>query len=103
MVRNAWSRSEGLRARLRSGFDVLVHCRGGLGRGGLIAARLLVELGSKPENAIGQVRRARPGAIETLEQEDYVRATKPIPEKVPSVTAQAIRDRAIGALLGLAI
>ncbi len=94
---------EGLRARLRSGFDVLVHCRGGLGRGGLVAARLLVELGAKPEDAIEQVRQARPGAIETREQETYVRATKMAPERVRSPTAEAIKDRAIGALLGLAI
>jgi ADP-ribosyl-[dinitrogen reductase] hydrolase len=32
---------EGLRDRLRAGFDVVVHCKGGLGRAGLIAARLV--------------------------------------------------------------
>jgi ADP-ribosyl-[dinitrogen reductase] hydrolase len=94
---------ESLRARLRSGFDVLIHCRGGLGRGGLVAARLLIELGSKPEDAIGKVRRARPGAIETTDQEKYVRATKRVPEQIPSATAEAVKDRAVGALLGLAI
>jgi len=34
-----------LRSILRSGSGVLVHCRGGLGRAGTIAARLLIELG----------------------------------------------------------
>ena len=57
---------------LRSGRDVLVHCRGGLGRAGTIAARLLIELGMEPATAIRQVRAVRPGAIETLEQEKYV-------------------------------
>jgi ADP-ribosyl-[dinitrogen reductase] hydrolase len=38
----------GLRHRLVSGFDVLVHCRGGLGRAGTIASRLLAELGWDP-------------------------------------------------------
>jgi len=94
---------EGLRARLRAGFDILVHCRGGLGRGGLVAARLLIELGSKSDDAIEQVRRARPGAIETREQENYVKAIEPAPEKIPSAEAEATKDRAIGALLGLAI
>jgi len=61
-----------LRTLLRRGHDVLVHCRGGLGRAGTIAARLLIELGMKPTTAIRQVRAARPGAIETREQEDYV-------------------------------
>jgi ADP-ribosyl-[dinitrogen reductase] hydrolase len=41
---------QGLRTRLRHGFDVLIHCKGGLGRAGTIAARLLAELGGgKPK------------------------------------------------------
>jgi ADP-ribosyl-[dinitrogen reductase] hydrolase len=61
-----------LRTLLRSGRDVLVHCRGGLGRAGTIGARLLIELGMDPATAISQVRAVRPGAIETREQEKYV-------------------------------
>lgn len=57
---------------LRNGGRVLVHCRGGLGRAGTIAARLLVELGVAPDEAVRSVRRARPGAIETNEQLRYV-------------------------------
>ena len=64
---------EELRSILRSGSDVLVHCRGGLGRAGTIAARLLIELGMEPETAIARVRAVRPGAIETIEQERFVR------------------------------
>jgi ADP-ribosyl-[dinitrogen reductase] hydrolase len=64
---------ERLRAILRSGDDVLVHCRGGLGRAGTIAARLLIELGIEPETAIARVRGVRPGAIETSDQERFVR------------------------------
>jgi len=64
---------EKLRAMLRSGLDVVVHCRGGLGRAGTIAARLLVELGLKPKKAIKAVRAARgPYAIENSIQEEYV-------------------------------
>jgi ADP-ribosyl-[dinitrogen reductase] hydrolase len=59
--------------RLRNGERVLVHCRGGLGRAGTVAARLLIELGMDPEEAIVAVRKARPGAMEVLEQEAYVR------------------------------
>ena len=63
-----------LRRILRRGGLVLVHCRGGLGRAGTIAARLLVEFGMRPEAAIKTVRDARgPNAIETAEQEAYVR------------------------------
>lgn len=94
---------EGLRDRLRAGFDIVVHCKGGLGRAGMIAARLLVELGIEPDEAIGRVRAARPGAIETAAQEAHVRRQRPVPERQPSTEPDAIRDRAVGALLGLAL
>ncbi len=57
---------------LRRGERVVVHCRGGLGRSGLVAAKMLVELGIAPRDAINRVRAARRGAIETPEQEQYV-------------------------------
>jgi ADP-ribosyl-[dinitrogen reductase] hydrolase len=63
---------EALRSILRRRLDVLVHCRGGLGRAGTIAARLLVELGMEPIKAIASVRAVRPGAIETTEQEKFI-------------------------------
>jgi protein-tyrosine phosphatase len=68
-----------LRALVGRGRDILVHCRGGLGRAGTIAARLLVELGVAAEKAIADVRDARPGAIETREQETFVRAIRAVP------------------------
>jgi hypothetical protein len=64
---------EELRSILRRRLDVLVHCRGGLGRAGTIAARLLIELGMEPTKAIERVRAVRPGAIETPDQERFVR------------------------------
>jgi ADP-ribosyl-[dinitrogen reductase] hydrolase len=63
---------EELRSILRRRLDVLVHCRGGLGRAGTIAARLLVELGIPPTRAIARVRAVRPGAIENSVQEKFV-------------------------------
>jgi ADP-ribosyl-[dinitrogen reductase] hydrolase len=62
-----------LRKRVRRGGKILLHCRGGLGHAGTIAARMLVEFGMNAENAIDAVRRVRPGAIETREQEMHVR------------------------------
>ncbi len=59
---------------LRGGDKVLVHCRGGLGRAGTVAARLLVEIGVPADEAIARVRAARPGAIETHDQMRYVLA-----------------------------
>jgi ADP-ribosyl-[dinitrogen reductase] hydrolase len=63
---------EELRSMLRCRLNVLVHCRGGLGRAGTVASRLLIELGMEPTKAITIVRAARPGAIETIEQKTFV-------------------------------
>ncbi len=62
-----------LRRILADGGRIVLHCRGGLGRTGTIAARLLVEFGMTPREAIAKVRIARPGAIQTREQEECVR------------------------------
>lgn len=57
---------------LADGDAIALHCHGGLGRTGTIAARLLVEMGSAPAAAIARVREVRPGSIETREQEAYL-------------------------------
>ena len=57
---------------LRAGRTVVVHCRGGLGRSGVVAASCLVALGQKPDDAIERVRSARPGAVESAVQERWV-------------------------------
>ncbi|CAE7383030.1 Cdkn3 [Symbiodinium sp. CCMP2456] len=64
---------EKVRKILRKGGKVVAHCRGGIGRAGTIASRLLIELGvASPEEALRRVRRARPGAVETWDQENHV-------------------------------
>jgi ADP-ribosyl-[dinitrogen reductase] hydrolase len=92
---------EELRALLRGGRDVLVHCRGGLGRAGTIGARLLVELGMEPAEAIRQVRSVRPGAIETSAQERYVRGLQRAARRNRGAGAElTLYDRVYGCLLG---
>ncbi|MBH1856248.1 cyclin-dependent kinase inhibitor 3 family protein [Stenotrophomonas maltophilia] len=61
---------------LLAGAKVIVHCKGGLGRAGTVAAMLLLQAGavSGAADAISKVRRARPGAIETEQQEDFVKS-----------------------------
>jgi protein-tyrosine phosphatase len=59
--------------RLEGGRTVVVHCRGGLGRSGMVAACLLAVRDCEPERAIEVVRQARgPGAVEMPVQEDLV-------------------------------
>lgn len=66
-----------LREILQNGKNIVIHCKGSLARTGVIAAKLLVELGMKPIDAIKAVRKARPGAIENELQENYVLSLKP--------------------------
>jgi ADP-ribosylglycohydrolase len=76
-----------IRAVLRRGGRACVHCLGGLGRTGTVAARLLVEFGMDPSKAIREVRTARPGTIQTQAQERYVYSFEPVWRKFDKVRA----------------
>jgi protein tyrosine/serine phosphatase len=58
---------------LEQGKNVLVHCRQGIGRTGLVAASLLVRDGMEPESAVQEVSRVRGVQIpETPAQEGCI-------------------------------
>jgi protein-tyrosine phosphatase len=59
---------------LVEGHRIVVHCRGGIGRSGLIAASVLVTAGIEPETAIRLVSDARGISVpETAQQIQWVR------------------------------
>ena len=51
---------------------VLFHCAAGLGRTGSVVAKLLVDMGLQPDDAIALIRARRPGSIETASQVAFV-------------------------------
>jgi len=57
---------------VRAGATLVVYCRGGMGRSGLVAASCLVACGYGGAEAIRRVRLARPGAVEVATQERWV-------------------------------
>ncbi len=59
-------------AEIESGGRVGVHCTAGKGRTGTLLATYLVYTGMTAQEAIDEVRRLRPGSIETVSQENAI-------------------------------
>jgi len=72
---------------LLSGEKIVVHCRGGLGRTGMIVSALLIETGYVPSNALAAVRSARPGTVETAKQESFVLNYRPSLLRSPNASS----------------
>jgi protein-tyrosine phosphatase len=64
--------SPSLHKALASGEKIAMHCMGGSGRTGLLAAHLLLEKGWDLQKIINQVQSLRPGAFTKEVQIDYI-------------------------------
>jgi atypical dual specificity phosphatase len=64
-----------------AGGRVAVHCAYGMGRTGTFLAAYLVHTGLSSRDAIAEVRRLRPGSVETAEQVAAVRAYEAVVRK----------------------
>jgi ADP-ribosyl-[dinitrogen reductase] hydrolase len=112
---------ESLRHALASPHSVYLHCRAGIGRTGMVAGCFLADSGLGGEGALEELNRlwqqsARsaqwPSVPETGEQVEYVRRwtpspgaaeTDPLLEPSTLAAARGLRERFLGALLGLAL
>ncbi|MGB8062134.1 MAG: dual specificity protein phosphatase family protein [Candidatus Sulfotelmatobacter sp.] len=66
-------------ANLSAGRNVLIHCRQGIGRTGMIAACLLIQSGMSPGAAVELVSAARGMAVpETPEQREWIERYAPV-------------------------
>jgi hypothetical protein len=60
--------SDSVLQALKGGGRVIVHCRGGCGRSGMVALRLMVEAGEDRFEALNRLRALRDCAVETKGQ-----------------------------------
>lgn len=67
---------EGLQAVLRANDKVLIHCKGGKGRSGMVLLKLLTLQGEDGDAALQRIRAIRAGAVETDAQFKW--ATTPL-------------------------
>lgn len=72
-----WQEALGqLQGVLSTGGRVLIHCKGGIGRSGMLVLKLLCLQGETGEAALKRIRAVRTGAVETDDQ--YKWATIPL-------------------------
>ena len=68
----AWAHCEDVAARVHAGEVVALHCLAGLGRTGTMLAAQLIFEGVSAVAAVDRVRAARPRAIQSPAQEDFL-------------------------------
>jgi len=68
------TQQEKLHELLNNGEKVMIHCRGGKGRTGLICAQILLEMGINLDHAVALVKKNRKGALEKETHIDYLKS-----------------------------
>ncbi|OAN18146.1 phosphatase [Photobacterium jeanii] len=63
-------------AALNNGDNVVAHCKGGSGRTGLIAARIMLERGVAVDTLVPAIQALRPGAFTRQAHIDYIATFK---------------------------
>lgn len=70
---SAWQTSKvQIHALLEAGKSIAIHCKGGSGRTGLVAALILLERGLALDEVIEQVRAIRPNALQVPAHQVYI-------------------------------
>lgn len=69
----AWQRQRArVHQHLQNNNAVVIHCKGGSGRTGVVAAQILMERGVGQAQAVAQVKALRPNAFTHAVQVDYI-------------------------------
>jgi protein-tyrosine phosphatase len=62
-----------IKTKMDKNEKVMIHCVGGLGRSGMVAASLIKSLGKDAHGSIADLRQSRsPRAVESKDQEEFV-------------------------------
>lgn len=73
---DAWQQSrELIHALVNDGKSIAIHCKGGSGRTGLVAAQILLERGVALDEVVVRVRAIRPHALQVPAHHDYIANT----------------------------
>ena len=65
--------SKNIYQKIKDGDRILLHCRGGCGRTGMIVLRIMIDFGEDPDEALERLRKIRPCAVETEDQENWAK------------------------------
>jgi protein-tyrosine phosphatase len=69
---------EHIGTQLKSGEKILIHCKGGFGRTGTVAAMILMDFGYAAIDAIEECRKSRELSVETVAQEQFLINYRPL-------------------------